>query len=131
MGERELSIELGKGDKIVFSVWNLFVGVHVKNAKIEHFHNSTGLMGSFPDGIKLARDNISIIDSFDSFGQEWQVLSSEPKLFHNIEGPQHPNSCDIPTNSEMRRRLEESIITIEEATEACANAKSDVMDLCM
>jgi len=129
--EREFIIELGEGDEIIFSIWNLFVGVHMKNPKEEHFQNSVGLMGSFPQGIKLARDNVSIMDNLNSFGQEWQVLASELKLFHSIEGPQHPDSCEIPTNSEMRRRLEESTVTIKEATKACANVKADVMDLCV
>jgi len=129
--QREFVIELGKGDNIVFSIWNLFVGVHVKNARKEHFQNSAGLMGSFPQGLKLARDNVSIMDNSNSFGQEWQVLASEPNLFHDIEGPQHPTSCEIPTSFEMRRRLKESTFTIKEATKACANVKADVIDLCV
>jgi len=129
--QREFVIELGKGDEIVFSTWNAFVGVHVKNAREEHFQNSAGLMGSFPQGLKLARDNVSIMDNFNSFGQEWQVLASEPKLFHNIEGPQHPKSCEIPSSLDMRRRLEESTVTIKEATKACANVEADAMDLCV
>merc|ERR1712157_652867 len=45
--QREFTLELGKGDKIVFNTWNLFVGVHMKNSKKDHFRNSVGLMGSF------------------------------------------------------------------------------------
>jgi len=129
--QREFVVELGKGDKIVFTTWNAFVGVHIKKANKEHFQKSVGLMGSFPEGLKLARDNTSVIDELDAFGQEWQVLASEPNLFHNIEGPQHPIGCEIPRHSEMRRRLGESTITIEEARKACANLNVDVMDLCV
>jgi len=129
--QREFVVKLGKGDKIVFNTWNTFVGVHIRKANKEHFQKSVGLMGSFPEGLKLARDNTSIIDDLDVFGQEWQVLASEPKLFHNIEGPQHPIGCEIPTNMEMRRRLGESTVTIEEAKKACANVNADVTDLCV
>jgi hypothetical protein len=129
--QREFVVELGKGDKIVFTTWNAFVGVHFKKPNEEHFQKSVGLMGSFPEGLKLARDNTSVIDELDVFGQEWQVLASEPKLFHNIEGPQHPIGCEIPRYSEMRRRLGESTTTIEEARKACANLNVDVMDLCV
>jgi len=129
--KREFVVELGKGDKVVFTTWNAFVGIHIRKANAEHFQKSVGLMGSFPEGLKLARDNTSVIDDLDVFGQEWQVLASEPKLFRNIEGPQHPIGCEIPTHSEMRRRLGESAVTIQEAKKACANMNTDVMDLCV
>jgi len=129
--KREFVVKLGKGDKIVFTTWNTFVGVHIRNANADHFQKSVGLMGSFPEGLKLARDNTSVVDDSNIFGQEWQVLASEPKLFRNIEGPQHPIGCEIPAHSEMRRRLEESTVTIHEAKKACANVNADVMDLCV
>jgi len=129
--KREFVVKLGKGDKIVFTTWNAFVGVHIRNANADHFQKSVGLMGSFPEGLKLARDNTSVVDDSNIFGQEWQVLASEPKLFRNIEGPQHPIGCEIPAHSEMRRRLEESTVTIHEAKKACANVNADVMDLCV
>ena len=127
---REFVVELGKGNTIVFTVWNAFVGVHIRKANAEHFQKSVGLMGSFPEGLKLARDKTSVIDDLDDFGKEWQVLTSEPKLFKNIEGPQHPTICEIPTHLEMRRRLGESAVTTQEAKKACANVNADVMDLC-
>ena len=88
-------------------------------------------MGSFPRGIKLARDSTLVMDELDTFGQEWQVLDSEQNLFHNIAGPQHPVRCEIPTYSEMRRRLGESTVTIKQAQKACANVNKEVVDLCV
>lgn len=129
--QREFVIDLGEREKIIFKTWNSFVSVQVHNAKHEDFQNSIGLMGSFPQGTKLARDSTSVIDKLDTFGQEWQVLDSEQNLFHNIAGPQHPARCKIPAYSEMRRRLGESTVTVKQAQKACANVNKDVMDLCV
>jgi len=129
--QREFVIDLGGSEIIIFKTWNSFVSVQVKNAKHNDFKNSVGLMGSFPRGIKVARDNISVVDEVDAFGQEWQVLASEKNLFHNIAGPQHPARCEIPSHSEMRRRLGDSSVTTKQAKKACANVNADVMDLCV
>merc|ERR1712086_535747 len=88
-------------------------------------------MGSFPEGVKLARNKYSVIDDVDNFGQEWQVLPSEQNLFRYIEGPQHPVACKIPSSFEMRRRLSESTTTFKQAKEACTNVNQDLIDLCV
>merc|ERR1719162_2608739 len=107
------------------------VSVSLENAKYEHLQNGVGLMGSFPEGIKLARDNTSVINDLDIFGPEWQVLSSEQNLFRYKSGPQHPVRCEIPTQSEMRRRLIESNITVKQAKKACDTVSVELMDMCV
>jgi len=129
--QREFVIDLGESELIVFKTWKSFVSVQVQKAKHNDFKNSVGLVGSFPQGTKLARDNISVVGEADAFGQEWQVLASEKNLFHNIVGPQHPEHCEIPSHVEMRRRLLDSIVTIERAEKACTNVDKDAMDLCV
>lgn len=129
--QQEFVIHLDDNTEILITTWKAFVSVHVKNGKYEHFQNSVGLMGSFPGGLKLARNKNSVIDDFDNFGQEWQVLASEQNLFRYIEGPQHPSACEIPSSFEMRRRLGESTITFKQAREACSNVNQDLIDLCV
>lgn len=55
-----------------------------------------------------------------------QVLTSEPMLFHSVEGAvQAPQECAMPTDSIMKsrkRRLGESKISTEAAKQACALA---------
>merc|ERR1711935_1260116 len=103
---KRYSINLGKDDQIVVGAWNSFVYVNFQNATKEHFGDSKGLMGSFPDGLKLGRDSKTIFEDMNAFGQEWQVLSSEPKAFHTYNGQQNSNECYIPSSKEMRHRLE-------------------------
>jgi hypothetical protein len=129
--QQEFVIHLDDNTEILITTWKAFVSVHVKNGKYEHFENSVGLMGSFPEGLKLARNKNSVIDDLDKFGQEWQVLASEQNLFRYIEGPQHPFACEIPSSFEMRRRLGESTTTFKQAKEACTNINQDLIDLCV
>jgi len=128
---RKFSIDLGDEEKIVISTWNAFVRINFDNAKSKHFEGSEGLMGSFSRGLKLARDKSTILEDLDVFGQEWQVLQSEPKLFHSVKGPQYPIQCEIPSSLEMRRRLGQSDVSLEAAKKACVDVNKDVMDLCV
>ena len=85
MSERFI-VNLGNREGIVIKTWNSFVSVNFENPQKDNFVGSVGLMGSFPEGTKIGREN-SIIDDINVYGKEWQVLSSEHNLFHNIEGP--------------------------------------------
>ena len=105
--------------------------ISMKNPLKEHFEGSIGLMGSFPSGKKLARDNTTIVIDSNIFGQEWQVKGSEPNLFTETEGPQFPTKCDIPSTIDMRCLLENSIATIETAKAVCTGVTKDDKDLCI
>jgi len=128
---RQFTINLGEEEKILVGTWNSFVRIEFENTKSKHFEDSMGLMGSFSTGTKLARDNATVLTDFNGFGQEWQVLDSEPKLFHDVKGPQHPKECQIPSSLEMRRRLSEAALTQEDAKKACAHVNQAVMELCV
>ena len=124
-------IVLGTTESIVLETWNKFVSVSIKNPVKLHFGGSLGLMGKFPSGAKLARDNTTIVNDSNIFGQEWQVKGSEQSLFTETEGPQFPTECDIPSSIEMRRRLANSIVTIEIAKAACTEVAKYDKDLCL
>jgi hypothetical protein len=127
---KKFVVDLRDGEGIIFKTWNSFVSVQIENPKHKNFVGSVGLMGSFPKGLRIGRTN-SIIEDFNVFGQEWQVLSTEQKLFHNIEDPQHPQKCEIPSSVEMRRRLAASLVTFDEAEKACVGADSENKELCI
>jgi hypothetical protein len=44
----------------------------MENCNTEDFGNSLGLMGTFGEGVMLARDNSTVIDDPNEFGMEWQ-----------------------------------------------------------
>jgi len=119
-------------EAIVIETWNSFVSVRFENPNSEHFKDSVGLLGSFPTGAWLARDKVTIINDANSFGQEWQVLEHEAKMFHEVEGPQQPlKKCEIPSTLNMRRRLSERTMTQNEAERACIGVEASSMDLCI
>merc|ERR1739838_176308 len=127
----EYEVVLKNGDSIVFKTWNGLVSVKVNHPQKEDFDGSLGLFGSYPTGVKLARDNETIISDSNMFGQEWQVIDTEPKLFNGSEGPQFPEKCQIPNAIDMRRRLASSSITIETANTACALVAEEDKELCI
>jgi hypothetical protein len=118
-------VHLGRGEKINVKTYKDFVSVLIEQGKSENFHDSVGLMGDFAMGRMVARDGKTVIDDANAFGQEWQVLHTEPSLFQTVRFPQHPNVCTMPTpvqTSQLRRRLSElSSVDKAAAEKACAH----------
>ena len=87
----------------------------------ETYGSSSGLMGRYGDGAMVGRDGSTVLSDANLFGQEWQVLSSEEMLFHEPDGPQHPQKCIMPSTAGVSRRvLGESAISHDDAERACA-----------
>ncbi|KAL3934536.1 MAG: hypothetical protein SGBAC_009763 [Bacillariaceae sp.] len=112
------------GVKIFIKIYKEFVRVKLDGG-VEPFGNTSGLLGNFHTGKTLARDGRTVMDDFTEFGQEWQVIPSEPKLFHSSEDPQFPKKCIEPEDprGDRRRRLKESEISVQQAERACATLK--------
>jgi len=104
---------------IFFKKHKEMLRIEVDGATASTFGNSLGLLGSYGNGLKIARDKKTIIEDGDSFGQEWQVLATEPMIFHSIEAPQAPERCIIPPRAGLRRRRFEASVTPEHAVTAC------------
>jgi len=132
--QRKYTITLNNdNEQIVFKTWKDFVRIDVINPCNEDFTGSLGLMGSYPDGKSTGRVNLkSLMDDRNVFGQEWQVLASDPKIFHSIEGPQYPSRCELSSKYSLRRRLAKSEIPRAEAEILCSNiSKIEEHDLCV
>lgn len=127
-----------KQQTIVFTTWKGIVRVDIQEPSAGTFDGSVGLMGKFDKSnkksLKVSRDNQLVFDDANKFGQEWQVRSDEPQLFHDKgDGPQAPSKCEIPSKTVLRRRLAESNISIEKAEIACSSLKPNMedYDLCI
>jgi len=112
------------GASIIVELYKEFVRVRF-NGNEQAFGKTVGLLGDYKSGKTLARDGITVLDDFTEFGDEWQVLPSEPRLFHEVSHPQFPELCIKPEDprGERKRRLSESSISVEEAEAACASLK--------
>eukprot|EP00980_Cylindrotheca_fusiformis_P002566 scaffold609_cov130-Cylindrotheca_fusiformis.AAC.2 len=112
------------GQKIVISSYKEFIKVDYQGATAESVGNAVGMLGNFYTGDFLARDGVTKLDDFTEHGNEWQVLPHDDHmLFHDVAKPQFPEKCIEPEDprGERRRRLDESLITEEQAEAACAS----------
>lgn len=112
--------------------YNEFVRVNVRAGSEGNLDGALGLMGTFPEGAKVARDGKTVMVDMDAFGQEWQVRDTEDKLFHVLAGAQHPAKCMMPTVAQREsRRLRESSIDLNDAKKACARVAEEDFDACV
>ena len=126
--QSHIRIDLGNGDAISFETFKSFVRVNVNDKTGKSFANSVGLLGSYPTGQKIARDGETIMEDANEFGREWQVRASEPHLFQEVVGPQHPAKCTMPDETKKateRRRLGEAVLTENDAAMACSHIVSN------
>jgi hypothetical protein len=129
--EHVFDVHLGGREHIKVKTHKDFVAVLVEQGKTQNFYNSHGLMGNFRTGEMLARDG-TVMDNWNEYGQEWQVLDTEPSLFHTVRFPQYPTQCKMPTAkaaSQLRRRLaatsSDETIAAEKACEKWGEGKED------
>mmetsp|Transcript_24192 Transcript_24192/g.59232 ORF Transcript_24192/g.59232 Transcript_24192/m.59232 type:complete len:292 (-) Transcript_24192:5179-6054(-) len=127
--KREYEIDLGSkypGQVVLIEIFKEFVGVRVVNGSEEAFGKTVGIVGDYKTGYTLARDGATILEDFGELGNEWQVLPTDSKLFHQMDAPQFPEKCIMAEDprGERRRRLdEESKLSFEDAEEACWDLK--------
>lgn len=127
--EHAFEVDLGNNERIVLSTFKDWVNVKIGSNSGGVFENSRGLMGDF-SGSMLARDGKTLMEDPIAFGQEWQVLDTEPKLFLTDRSPQHPLACELPSLAQQSRRRLGSTIARAEAEQACAHWKED-QDACV
>jgi hypothetical protein len=126
---RRFVVHLGNGQKVRITTFKEFVSVAFDDLK--DFEGSDGLLGAYETGYKVGRDGNTIINDWNTFGQEWQVLATDPKLFHVDESPQYPEKCLLPSKVKdvSRRRLNGLVYT--EAEEACSHVNGAERDDCI
>jgi hypothetical protein len=128
-------VHLGGREHIKLKTYKDFVSVLIEQGESEHFGQSVGLMSDFGKGHMIARDGKTVIDDANAFGQDWQVLHTDPSLFQTLRFPQHPNVCTMPTPvqaNHLRRRLAETSSVDEAAAEkACEHWGEQGKDDCV
>jgi hypothetical protein len=128
-------VHLGGRERIKVQTYKDFVSVLIEQGESEHFGQSVGLMGDFEKGHMISRDGKAVIEDANAFGQDWQVLHTDPSLFQTLRFPQHPNVCTMPTPVQaehLRRRLAETSSVDELAAEkACEHWGEQGKDDCV
>jgi len=119
------------GASITMRTYKNFVHVGVSDAKESSFGSSKGLLGAYGNGQLICRNGSKTFENTDEFGQEWQVLPGDGSWFHEVEGPQAPQKCQIPLTTNIRRRLAESSVGEQDAKLSCAHVDPDVFEMCV
>jgi len=136
----DLNLDNGKMITIRHNSKSKMLFVDVKG----YFEDSEGLLGAPAGKGKglLSRDKKrDMTGSWNSFGEEWQVLDTEPVLFQEKRTPQYPQGCvyeasTFKKNKQLRRRLlvnsSSDAVTFEsDARKACAKSVGYMMQFCV
>lgn len=129
------SIDLGDEKNIVIKVYKdlVYITLNVQDGRNTEFLEGTGMLGSWFNGTRFARDGATVMLDNNEYGQEWQVRDTDQKLFSIDRAPQWPVQCEMPKAIERAsRRLGETGVSAEEASTACAHIKNQhKRDMCV
>jgi hypothetical protein len=128
------TVYVSDNERVIIKTWKDIVSISFEGEADDNFGDAVGLMGNYHTGKKLGRDGRTVFhQNYNAFGQEWQVLASEPYLFQTLEQAQA--YCTLPDENESdklfkRRRLGESISETD-AKKACTHVGAEDMDFCV
>jgi von Willebrand factor type D domain len=123
------TIELDDNRSVLVSNFKTMLGVSVDG----EFEGTHGMLGTYQLDGMIGRDGITKYEDANRMGTDWQVNPDvEPMLFHDISGPQFPESCTLPSSNMRRRRLEQhSDEFLRKAKEICSALPKDLFDVCL
>jgi hypothetical protein len=127
-------VELGQGKHFTVKVFKDMVMFNFDlPGSEEEFGSTVGMLGHWTNGARLARDGVTILEDPNEFGQEWQVMNDDPKLFWTDRAPQYPAKCVMPDSAEraQSRRLQQGSVSPEKAADACAHVAEELRDMCI
>jgi len=120
-----LSIDFEEWGSLEVGNWAGFL--HIQLSLQPANYDSVGLLGKYGEIGYFAR-NGTVLRSPNSYGQEWQVLDSEPMLFHEPRYPQYPEQCVMPKPTTRRATNEK---TRRMAETACTHLSGSLLDMCI
>jgi len=122
---------VNSGDSIRFLVYRQFLSVQVTGHS-DDFASSTGLLGDYHTGAMVARDGVTVMESTNEYGAEWQVGADEPQLSQECCDPSA--SCVLPEEalpSMTAHRLRASTALEKAAAKACAHKSPKDFEFCI
>jgi len=124
---KTFSIDFFEYGHMVIDIYREFLYITVYGTA-RGFKDAVGLMGSWSKPGMFGRNNKTILKNSKIFAEEWQVLNSEPMIFHEARPPQYPQPCKMaPSNA---RRIED-VKAQRMAHKACSRFSGDSFDMCV
>jgi von Willebrand factor type D domain len=121
-----ITIDLGNNDSIQMHLWKHMISV---KADIQ-LEDSEGMLGVWGKTGLVGRDRDTLALDANDMGFQWQVRDTEPMLFHDVQMPQFPQQCVLPS-VDKRRLRQVSVEFQNSAEEACANVDSRLQEFCV
>ena len=127
-GEARIYFGNSKSRQVELRTFGEFVKVNIDAEGCDQYVGSLGLLGRFPDGLRVGRDGETFIKDVNAFGQEWQVKADEPLLFRSYEADwivPAGKKCALPVVTAEKQRLHHRRlaqgIPVDQAEKACAH----------
>lgn len=105
--------------------WGTFL--HLRLGVAPSYQDTFGLLAKLGEAGFFAR-NDTVLQSADLYGKEWQVLDTEPMLFHETRQPQYPEQCIMP--KPIARRFIDGE-TRRMAQRVCSHLSGPRLDMCI
>lgn len=118
-------VKFDERHNITMTTFKDFVNIHIHAQDLE---NSAGLMGDYKTGASVGRDRSTLFEDPVAFGQEWQVLETEPMLFAAARAPQAPlEKCRMPKQGAANK----NVILYDAAVKVCREHAHQNVDSCI
>jgi len=115
-------IDFDHGEYVEFANWAGFLHVEVNGL----FNDSFGLLGNRWHSGMVGRDG-KLINDVKEYGQDWQVLDTDPQIFRTSRDPQYPKNCILPMVT--FRRVPQHISKLAERT--CSYLSGELKTMCV
>jgi hypothetical protein len=116
-----------KHNKRIQIQMQLFMGIVSVQVKA-YLDDTEGMLGVHNKKGLVGRDRETLAIDADEMGFHWQVQDTEPKLFRDIQAPQFPQLCMMPSMIEQKdrhRRLKQATSKSKRAAEvACSGIET-------
>jgi hypothetical protein len=123
-----VTIDLGDNKTIQMHLWK-----HMITVKADiHLEGTEGMLGVLGTTGMIGRDRETLASDANDMGFQWQVRDTEPMLFHDLQVPQFPQQCILPSADKQSRRLSQvSVEFTQSAEEACAKVDREIREFCL
>ena len=97
-----------------------------------HLYDTEGMLGMYDHKGMIGRDRETVVNDANDMGFQWQVQDPEPHLFHDVQSPQFPDACTLPSVDKRQRRLKDvSDEFVQAAQTACIDVEPDLQQFCI
>jgi hypothetical protein len=130
LNSRSDSYPSNSANRIVITLFRKMISVRVD----AYIQDTEGMLGMHDNNGMIGRDHSTVFQNENDMGSEWQVTDNELMLFQDRRYPQYPEKCILPAiiaETSRRRLRSTSVVSIEQAQDACAASSKQLYQFCI